>query len=117
MQSVHGKKNPVENLEKMEENAKKKKKKKKREIRNKRRRRLFDFRSFRKSYVLVPSHEKRKKNTLINSYANYHREMKLLSINMDYCLFQFNALRFVLGVRPHEVSVPNFNFFNVKPRI
>ena len=34
----------------------------------------------------------------INYNANYHREMKLVPINMDYCLLQFDALKFFLGV-------------------
>ena len=35
--------------------------------------------------------KKRKKNTPINSNKNYHREMKLASIILDYCLLQFDV--------------------------
>ena len=42
-----------------------------------------------------------KKITPINSNANYRREMKLVPTNMDYCLLQFYALKFFLGVRLH----------------
>ena len=42
--------------------------------------------------------------------------MKLVPIIMDYCLLQFDALKFLFGVRPHGGgSLPNFNFFNVNP--
>ena len=40
---------------------------------------------------------KKNRNTLTNCNKNL-REMKLVPINMDYCLFQFDALKFVLGV-------------------
>ena len=43
----------------------------------------------------------KKRNTFINSYTNYCREMKPVPINVDYCLLQFDALIFVLGVRLH----------------
>ena len=43
--------------------------------------------------------------------------MKLVPIIMDYCLLQFGALKFFLGVRLHEMSLPNFNFFNVSLQI
>ena len=33
------------------------------------------------------------KNTPINSNTNYRREMKLIPINMDYCLLQNIALK------------------------
>ena len=49
-------------------------------------------------------------NTLTST--NYRRAMKLVPINMDYCLLQFGTLKFVLGVRLHVGSLPNFNFFN-----
>ena len=32
---------------------------------------------------------------------------------MDYCLLQFNVLKFLLGDRLHGRYQPNFNFFNV----
>ena len=42
-----------------------------------------------------------KKNTPINSNTNCHREMKLISINMDYCPLQFDVIEFFSGVRLH----------------
>ena len=44
-------------------------------------------------------------------------EEKLAPINIDYNLLQFDALKFVLGVRLRRRSLPNFNFFNVNPQI
>ena len=58
-----------------------------------------------------------KRNTLTNPNINYRREMKLAPINMDYYLFQFHGLNFVLRLRLHGESVPNFNFFNVNLQI
>ena len=40
-----------------------------------------------------------------------------MPIKMDFCLLQFDALKFPLGAHLHEESLPNFNFFNVKPQI
>ena len=54
---------------------------------------------------------KRKQNTPIYFNANYRREMKLVSIIMDYCLLQFDALKFFLEVHLYEGSQPNFFFF------
>ena len=68
------------------------------------------------TYVYVQSAIK-KGTPPTNFDINYRREIKLVPIIMDYCLLQFNALKFVLGVCPHRGSVPNFNFFNVKPQI
>ena len=59
----------------------------------------------------------KKKITLIYFNTNYPTEMKLVPIIVDYCLLQFDALKFVLGARLHGESVRNFNFFNVKPQI
>ena len=42
--------------------------------------------------------------------------MKLIPNIMDYCLLQFDALKFFFGVRLHERSEPIFNFFNVNPQ-
>ena len=44
---------------------------------------------------------KKKRNTPIYFKINYHTEMKLEPIIMDYCLLQFDALKFCLGVRLH----------------
>ena len=38
--------------------------------------------------------------------------MKLVPV-MDYCLFQFDALKFFLQVRQYFWFLPNFIFFNV----
>ena len=54
---------------------------------------------------------------LFNSVTNNRREMKLLPINMDCCILQFDALKFFLEVNLHEGSLPNINFFNVNPQI
>ena len=44
---------------------------------------------------------KRRQNTSIYTNINYRREMKLVPIIMYYCLLQFDALKFFLGVRLH----------------
>ena len=44
---------------------------------------------------------------------NTGREVEFAPINMDYCRFQFDDLKFVLGIRLHGGSVLNFNFLNV----
>ena len=59
----------------------------------------------------------KKKDTPINSITNYRSEVKLIPINMDYCLLQFDDLKFFSGVRLHKGSPPNFNFFNINPQI
>ena len=46
----------------------------------------------------------------------YCTEKKLVPIIIDYCPFQFDALKFFLNVRLHGRSLPNFNFFNVTPK-
>ena len=43
--------------------------------------------------------------SLFNFNTNNRREMKFIPINMDYCLLQFDALNFFLGVRLHGRSV------------
>ena len=61
---------------------------------------------------------KKKRNTPIYFNTNYRIDMKLVPIIMDYCLLQFDALKFFLGVRLHGGgSLPNFNFFNVNLQI
>ena len=42
-----------------------------------------------------------KKNTFMYFNANYRTEMKLVPITMDYCLLQFDALKFFLVVSLH----------------
>ena len=59
----------------------------------------------------------KKGNTPIYFNTNYLTEMKLVPIVMGYCLLQFNALKFFLGVLLHGESLPNFNFFNVNSQI
>ena len=56
--------------------------------------------------------KKTKRNTAIYFNTNYRREMKLVSIFMDYCLLQFDAIMFFLEVRLYGGSVPN----NVNPK-
>ena len=43
----------------------------------------------------------KKRITPIYFSTNYRREIKLIPINMDYCLFQYDALKFFFGVRLH----------------
>ena len=65
------------------------------------------------------SRSKKKLNTPIYFNTNHRTEMKLVPIIMDYCLLQFDALKFFLGVRLHggRVSQHNFNFFNANFQI
>ena len=56
--------------------------------------------------------KRRKRNTPFYFNTNYRIEMKLVPIIMDYCLLQFNALTFFLGVLQHEGSLTNFKLFN-----
>ena len=66
-------------------------------------------------YSQSVSQKKEKKNTLIYFNTNYRTEMKPIPINIDYCLLQFDAIQFFLGVRFHKDSLSNFNFFQCKP--
>ena len=51
-------------------------------------------------YVCIQSVKKKKKqSTPINFNTNYRRQMKLIPINMDYCLLQFDALIFFFSFR------------------
>ena len=43
--------------------------------------------------------------------------MKLVPIIIDYCLLQFDALNYFLGIRLHGGFLPNFKFFNANPQI
>ena len=54
--------------------------------------------------------QKLKGNTPPHFSTNYRREMKLVTINMDYSLLSFDNFKFSLGGRVHRVFVPNFNF-------
>ena len=59
--------------------------------------------------------KKEKQNTLTYSNAKYCRNIKLVAIIINYCLLQFDAFKFFLGVRLHGESKSSFNFFNVNP--
>ena len=48
---------------------------------------------------------RKKRNTPIYFNTNYRTEMKLVPVIMDYCLLQFDALKFFLGVRLHGGGV------------
>ena len=61
----------------------------------------------------VKKKKKKKRNTPVYVNTNYRTEIKLVPIIMDYCLLQFDALKFFLGVRLHGGFLPNFNFFNI----
>ena len=52
--------------------------------------------------------DKKKNPTYFNT--NYSTEIKLVPIIMDYCLFQFDALKFFFGVRLHGGSLLTLNF-------
>ena len=57
------------------------------------------------------------KHPYLFHYIYYRTGMKLVTITMDYCLLQFDALKIFLGVHLHEDSQPNFNFFNANIQI
>ena len=63
------------------------------------------------------SKKKRKRNTPIYFNTNYRTEMKLVPIIMDYCLLQFDVLKFFSGVHLQGGSLSNFQFFNVNPNV
>ena len=76
------------------------------------------FSKIKQKYNISHLYSRGKKwNTPTNSNTNCRREMKLVPINMDYCLLQFDALKFFPGVRLRRQSVPNFNFFNINRQI
>ena len=58
-----------------------------------------------------------KKKRTIYFNLSYCTEIKMVPIIMDYCLFQFDSLKFFIGVHLHGGSQPNFNFFNINPQI
>ena len=43
--------------------------------------------------------------------------MKLIPINMDYFIFQFDALNVFSRIRLHGASLLNLVFFNMNPQI
>ena len=61
--------------------------------------------------------KKKKRNTPIYFNKNYHTEMKLVPIIMDYCLLQSDVLNFFSGASFISGSLPNFNFFIKNPKI
>ena len=56
-----------------------------------------------------------KRNTPIYFSINYRTKIKLVPVIIDYCLLQFDGLKFFLGGRQHEggESLLNFKFFNL----
>ena len=69
-------------------------------------------------YICTVGQKKKKiRNTPTNSNTNYLREMNFVPINMDYCLLQFDILKFFLGVCLRRGALPNFNFSNVNLQI
>ena len=62
------------------------------------------------------SRSKEKRNTPIYFKANCSTEMKLVPIILDYCLLQFDALKYFLAVRLHDGPLPNFDFFKANPK-
>ena len=59
----------------------------------------------------------KKKTPFFNFHTNYRREMKVIPINIDYCLLRFDALKCFLGVRLHGAgSQPNSSFLNINPQ-
>ena len=63
----------------------------------------------------VQSIKKKKMNANINSNTNYEREMKLVPINMDYCLLRFDALKFVLD-EINYFSIHIINYFYLREK-
>ena len=59
----------------------------------------------------------KERNTFTYLNTKCRAEMKQVPVIMDYCLLQFDALKFFLEARLHGGSLPNFNFFNVNPQI
>ena len=61
--------------------------------------------------------KKEKPNIPIYFNPNYRREMKLVPIIMDYCLFQFDALKFFWGSVYTEDLYLILIFFNLNLQI
>ena len=64
-----------------------------------------------------------KKKISINSNTNYRGEMKLILINVDYCLLLFDASNFFLGFHLHgnlylslifSMEIPKYDYKIVK---
>ena len=60
---------------------------------------IMHVRSVKKKTNKTINEETKKKNTPTNSNSNYRREMRLILINIYFCLPQFNALKIFLGFR------------------
>ena len=60
---------------------------------------------------------KKEEHPYIYFNTNYRREMKLIPINIDYFLLQFEALKYFLGSVYMVGSPPKFDFFNVNSQI
>ena len=70
--------------------------------------------AYSKCYICTVGQKKKKKKRKKKEIPLFI-SMKLIPIIMDYCLLEFDALNFFLGVRLHGGSLPNFNFFQCKP--
>ena len=57
------------------------------------------YRIFPNENIVQLVKKKKKKTTYFNT--NYSAEMKLVPIIMDFCLLQFDVLKFFLGARLH----------------
>ena len=64
------------------------------------------------NYIICVNMHNRSKKSPIYFKTNYRTEIKLVQNSMDYCLLQFDALKFFLGVHLHGGSLSNFHFFN-----
>ena len=60
--------------------------------------------NYRFDFFLCTGGQKKKKKP-IYFINNYHTEMKLVPIIMDYCPLQFGALKFFLGIHLHGGEV------------
>ena len=60
--------------------------------------------------VYMHSSSNKKRNTPIYFNTNYRTEMKLVPIIMDYCLLQFDSLKFFLGVRQGRTVLVNLGY-------
>ena len=66
--------------------------------------------------ALMYSRLAKKRNTPIYFNINYHTEMKLVPIIMDYCLLQLDTLMFFLRVHLYGRSLPNLIFSTLTPK-
>ena len=64
--------------------------------------------------VVIYSRQKKKEHPLLFLLQIVVEKLNI-SINLKYCLLQFDASNVFLKVRLHWWSVSNFNFFQFKP--